>query len=176
LKDYVPKASVQLSWLSFKSRSLDTSSECSPLNLMPRVYNVHTCTCASIRLLISLPRLCRRTLPQSSPTSSPYLTDPVWNMRPDLETVPNQLGTASLRLDTGAILSQTGQMDTPLGSEAAHTLYQILLDTGLILKAPLHHGEALRRIAVQFRSFQYVMTVSKDEVFIVKKTPDDTRG
>jgi len=97
-------------------------------------------------------------------------------MRPDLETVPNQLGTASLRLDTGVLLSKTGHMDTPAGVEAVQTLYQILLDAGLILQAPQHQGDPLRRIAVQFKSLQYVMTVAKDEVFIVKKTPDDTRG
>ncbi len=97
-------------------------------------------------------------------------------MRPDLETVPNQLGTASLRLDNGTVLSKTGQMDSPEGLEAAQTLYQILLDTGLILQGPHHQGDPLRRVAVQFKAFQYVMTVAKDEVFIVKKTPDDTRG
>lgn len=97
-------------------------------------------------------------------------------MRPDLETVPNQLGTASLRLKDGGILTKTGQMDSPAGIEAAQTLYQILLDTSLILKSPHHEGDPLRRIAINLSSFQYVITVAKDEVFIVKKTLDDTRG
>jgi hypothetical protein len=29
---------------------------------------------------------------------------------------------------------------------------------------------------VQFKGFQYVMTVANDEIFIVKKSSDDTRG
>lgn len=65
-------------------------------------------------------------------------------------------------------------MDSPAGVEAAQALYQIVLDTGVILKG--HQDDALRRIAVQFKSFQYVLTASRDEVFIVKKTADDTRG
>ncbi len=112
-------------------------------------------------------------------------------------------------------------MDSSAGIEAAQALYQILLDTGLILRGH-KEDDALRRIAggwksegvdggqggvgrgpvwegnwrdfdaarpqatnhphachmhaVQFKSFQYVLTVSREEVFIVKKTADDTRG
>lgn len=66
----------------------------------------------------------------------------------DLETVPNQLGTAVLRLADGALLHRTGQMDSPEGAEAAQALYQILLDAGTILRG--HEDDALRRIAGQF--------------------------
>lgn len=66
----------------------------------------------------------------------------------DLETVPNQLGTAVLRLADGALLHRTGQMDSPEGAEAARALYQILLDAGVILRG--HKDDALRRIAGQW--------------------------
>lgn len=40
-------------------------------------------------------------------------------------------------------------MDCPAGIEAAQTLYQILLDTGVILRG--HKDDALRRIAGAWR-------------------------
>mmetsp|Transcript_79512 Transcript_79512/g.227025 ORF Transcript_79512/g.227025 Transcript_79512/m.227025 type:complete len:89 (-) Transcript_79512:807-1073(-) len=57
----------------------------------------------------------------------------------------------------------SGDLQGAEGEQAAAALYQVLLDTGAILK-----DEPLRRISVSYSSHQYIISLSGGAVYIVK--------
>mmetsp|Transcript_79510 Transcript_79510/g.227020 ORF Transcript_79510/g.227020 Transcript_79510/m.227020 type:complete len:91 (-) Transcript_79510:730-1002(-) len=80
----------------------------------------------------------------------------------DIDGLP-AMGTAVLSAETGSIIKSSGDLQGAEGEQAAAALYQVLLDTGAILK-----DEPLRRISVSYSSHQYIISLSGGAVYIVK--------
>jgi len=78
----------------------------------------------------------------------------------DLERIPSQIGTAILDSD-GKVLKVTG--DISQNQDVCSTIYKILLDTSKCLDK-----EPMKRISISFTDHNYVVTVGKNHVYIVK--------
>ncbi len=82
----------------------------------------------------------------------------------DLESIPNQVGTAILSAVDGKILKSTGSLDNEEeGHAICATVFKMLLDSGICLG-----DEPLRRLSISFTDYNYVVTLGKSHVYIVK--------
>ena len=75
------------------------------------------------------------------------------------------LGNATLSAQTGALTASDGDLAGDEGAKRASTIFAMLQDVGEILE----DGDGLRRLSVNFGTWQYVATVAGDEVRIVMR-------
>eukprot|EP00640_Fibrocapsa_japonica_P005631 CAMPEP_0113941156 /NCGR_PEP_ID=MMETSP1339-20121228/7140_1 /TAXON_ID=94617 /ORGANISM="Fibrocapsa japonica" /LENGTH=96 /DNA_ID=CAMNT_0000945221 /DNA_START=150 /DNA_END=440 /DNA_ORIENTATION=- /assembly_acc=CAM_ASM_000762 len=83
-----------------------------------------------------------------------------------------QTGTAVLKAEDGQVVKSSGELRGDSGATVLAILYQMLLDTGNILKKE----EPLQRILVSFSSYQYVMTLSEQWVYIIKRPCEEMQA
>ena len=81
----------------------------------------------------------------------------------DLDSVPNQIGTAVLSTVDGKILQSTGAFCDDDGSVVCRNIYRMLLDSAKCLE-----DEPLRRLSISFTDYNYVVTLGKKNLYIVK--------
>jgi ragulator complex protein LAMTOR4 len=82
----------------------------------------------------------------------------------DLESVPNQVGTAVLNRDGGGtVVKCTGSLSEDGGANVCAHVYQMLLDTSVCLDQ-----EPLRRMSILFSDHNYVVTLGDKHIYIVQ--------
>jgi len=82
----------------------------------------------------------------------------------DLEAVPNQIGTAILQSSDGKILKSTGSLDNEdEGVSSCATIFKMLQDSAKCLAE-----EPMRRLSISFTDYNYVVTLGKHHIYIVK--------
>ena len=82
----------------------------------------------------------------------------------DLEAVPNQIGTAVLGSTDGKVLKATGALDNEDdGAAACVAVYKMLLDSTKCLG-----DEPMRRMSISYTDYNYVVTLGKKHIYIVK--------
>ena len=82
----------------------------------------------------------------------------------DLESIPNQVGSAILARDGGGtVLKSTGCLTEENSAGICAHIYQMLLDTSVCLAE-----EPLRRMSVLFADHNYVITLSEKHIYIVR--------
>ena len=85
-------------------------------------------------------------------------------MEVDLEAVPNQIGTAILQASDGKVLKSTGSLDNEEdGPAVCATIYKMLQDSAKCLAE-----EPMRRLSISFTDYNYIVTLGKHHVYIVK--------
>ena len=84
----------------------------------------------------------------------------------DLESVPNQVGSAVLDAKDGNIVKTTGVLSNNDDSAAiCANIYQMLLDSSVCLGE-----EPLRRLIVSYSDHNYVVTLGQKQIFIVQQS------
>mmetsp|Transcript_28715 Transcript_28715/g.34986 ORF Transcript_28715/g.34986 Transcript_28715/m.34986 type:complete len:113 (-) Transcript_28715:188-526(-) len=81
----------------------------------------------------------------------------------DLESIPNQIGFAVLRVSDGSLVCP---ISGDITDADAVCLYRILLETGNLLAAK----EDLVRVTISFKKFQYRFCLSNDGLVYIVKT------
>lgn len=82
----------------------------------------------------------------------------------ELESVPNQIGTAILSTADGKILKATGALANDEDAVVTcSTIYKMLLDSAKCLG-----DEPMRRLSISYTDYNYVVTLGKKHVYIVK--------
>jgi hypothetical protein len=82
----------------------------------------------------------------------------------DLESIPNQVGSAILNRDGGGtVVKSTGQLADETGAGVCALIYQMLLDTSTCLGE-----EPLRRMSILFADHNYVVTLGSKHIYIVR--------
>ena len=82
----------------------------------------------------------------------------------DLESVPNQIGTAILGSTDGKILKATGALDNEYdGAAAFAVIYKMLLDSTKCLT-----GEPMRKLSISYTDYNYVVTLGQNHIYVVK--------
>ena len=85
-------------------------------------------------------------------------------MEVDLEAVPSQIGTAILQASDGKVLKSTGALDNEDdGPATCVTIYKMLQDSAKCLAE-----EPMRRLSISFTDYNYVVTLGKHHIYIVK--------
>jgi hypothetical protein len=82
----------------------------------------------------------------------------------DLESVPNQVGTAILGSTDGKILKASGALDNEYdGAAACSAIYKMLLDSTKCLA-----GDPMKRMSISYTDYNYVITLGQKHIYIVK--------
>ncbi|KAG6615016.1 ragulator complex protein LAMTOR4-like [Phytophthora cinnamomi] len=84
-----------------------------------------------------------------------------------LRAVSGQTGTLVLDIQ-GQVLSATGELRGTSGEITAETIYSMLQDSGSVLDTS--HKEELRRMTITFPTYDYVVTLDAEQVYVVKRS------
>ncbi|KAL4111126.1 hypothetical protein PRIC1_002807 [Phytophthora ramorum] len=84
-----------------------------------------------------------------------------------LRTVNGQTGTLVLDVQ-GQVLSATGDLRGTTGEIAAETIFSMLQDSSSVLDAS--QKEELHRMTINFPTYDYVVTLDAEQVYVVKRS------
>jgi len=76
------------------------------------------------------------------------------------------LGAMTLDLE-GGILSSTGELADD--KRVANSIYRILQDTNGLVKGPSGKPDLFKRLAVTFQQFSFYITISNNNIQIIKQ-------
>ncbi|KAI9911644.1 hypothetical protein PsorP6_009550 [Peronosclerospora sorghi] len=85
----------------------------------------------------------------------------------ELKAIHGQTGTLVLDIQ-GQVLSATSELCGNAGEIAAETIYSMLQDSNCVLDTS--QKEELERMIIKFPTYEYVVTLDAEQIYIVKRS------